>query len=73
MRKYALSESLFDETSPEYRRLALDALERAFPCGGVLEVNTGAIARGYRDDPYPTAELLGNSGRKKIFERIFSE
>ena len=59
VRKYALSESFFDETSPEYRRLALDALERAFPCGGVLEVNTGAIARGYRDDPYPTAELLG--------------
>ena len=27
--------------------------------GIVLEVNTGAIARGYRDDPYPTAELLG--------------
>lgn len=22
-------------------------------------MNTGAIARGYRDDPYPTAELLG--------------
>lgn len=32
--------------------------EKAFSCGGVLEVNTGAIARGYRDDPYPTAELL---------------
>ena len=58
VRKYALSEGILDENSAEYRRLALDALEKAFPCGGVLEVNTGAIARGYRDDPYPTAELL---------------
>ena len=58
VRKYALSEGILDENSTEYRRLALDALEKAFPCGGVLEVNNGAIARGYRDDPYPTAELL---------------
>ncbi|MBR6569791.1 MAG: hypothetical protein IKK75_05000, partial [Clostridia bacterium] len=33
-------------------------LERAFPCGGVLEVNTGGIARNYIPDPYPTLELL---------------
>lgn len=59
VRKYAQSEGFFEETGPAYHRLALNALERAFPCGGVLEVNTGAIARGYRDDPYPTVELLG--------------
>ena len=59
VRKYALSEGILDENSAEYRRLALEALEKAFPCGGVREVNTGAIARGYRDEPYPTAELLG--------------
>ena len=58
VRKYALSESLFDETSPAYRRLALDALERAFPCGGVLEVNTGAIPRFGASSPYPELPLL---------------
>ncbi|MBE5778869.1 MAG: histidinol-phosphatase HisJ family protein [Clostridiales bacterium] len=59
VRKFAISHQLFDETSPAYRHLALDALERAFPCGGVLEINTGAMARGRREDPYPTQELLG--------------
>ncbi len=59
IRIFAASHNLFDENSPEYRRIALDALERAFPCGGLLEINTGAMARGYLDTPYPTRELLG--------------
>lgn len=59
VRKYALSHNLFDENSPAYRRIAQDALEKAFPCGGLLEINTGAMARGKMDNPYPTRELLG--------------
>jgi len=59
VRLFAASHNLFDENSPEYRRIALDALERAFPCGGLLEINMGAMARGYLDNPYPTRELLG--------------
>lgn len=58
LRKYAARLSLFDEADPAYRRLALSALERAFPCGGVLEINTGGMARGYLTNPYPTLELL---------------
>ena len=58
LRKYAARLSLFDETDPAYRRLALSALEQAFPCGGVLEINTGGMARGYLSTPYPTLELL---------------
>jgi len=58
LRKYAASHQLFDENSPAYRRAALKALEESFPCGGVLEVNTGGIARGYLPLPYPTLELL---------------
>ena len=58
LRKYAAPLSLFDEADPAYRRLALCALERAFPCGGVLEINTGGMARGYLPTPYPTPELL---------------
>lgn len=58
VRKYAASCNLFDENSTAYRKLALDALEQAFPCGGVLELNTGAIARGSRSLVYPTMELL---------------
>ena len=58
LRKYAARLSLFDEADPAYRLLALRALERAFPCGGVLEINTGGMARGYLPTPYPTLELL---------------
>ena len=58
LRKYAARLSLFDEADPAYRRLSLSALERAFPCGGVLEINTGGMARGYLTNPYPTLELL---------------
>ena len=58
LRKNAASLSLFHEADSAYRRLALSALERAFPCGGVLEINTGGMARGYLTTPYPTLELL---------------
>jgi histidinol-phosphatase (PHP family) len=44
--------------APEYRAAALAALERARRGGGVLEVNTGGIARGYDVTPYPAAFLL---------------
>lgn len=59
VRKYAKKLSLFDEDGMAYRLLALNALESAFACGGVLEINTGGMARGYLDTPFPTRELLG--------------
>lgn len=49
---------LFDETDERYQKYALDcfyALKEKIP---VFEVNTGAIARGYRTTPYPRAFLL---------------
>ncbi len=58
IRKHAPTLGLFDENDPAYRKIALAALERAFPCGGVIEINTGGIARGYLPTPYPTQELL---------------
>lgn len=59
VRIHAARLHLFEESDPAYRRLALDALERVYPCGAVLEVNTGGMARGYLPTPYPTPELLG--------------
>lgn len=58
LRKYAEPYALFDVNDIAYRKIALHALERAFPCGGILEVNTGAIARGTMHTPYPTMALL---------------
>ena len=58
IRKNAVKANLFDEKDPAYRRIALDALESVRGIG-ILEINTGAMARGYMETPYPTLELLG--------------
>ena len=43
---------------PKYRAIALKYVRIAAKSGAIFEVNTGAIARGYRTSPYPHAELL---------------
>lgn len=48
----------FDEDAPRYRRAALDALHAADPQATLLEINTGAVSRGYRTAPYPAPFLL---------------
>lgn len=50
--------AFFDETSPAYRAAALAALHAADPKATLLEINTGAVARGYRKTPYPAQFLL---------------
>lgn len=48
----------FDEADPRYRAAALEALHAADPGETLLEINTGAMARGYRKAPYPALFLL---------------
>ena len=48
----------FDEASPRYEKAALEALHTADPKATLLEINTGGMARGYRDAPYPALFLL---------------
>ncbi len=48
----------FDETDPAYQAAALAALEGLAGRGLLLELNTGAMSRGYRRVPYPAAFLL---------------
>ena len=49
---------LFDPEDPEYIGAAVKALETLRPHSPIFEVNTGAIARGYRTSPYPSRTLL---------------
>ena len=49
---------LIDENDPVYRKMALEALEKIVAVTPVLEVNTGAIYRGYRTTPYPADFIL---------------
>lgn len=48
----------FDAMSKPYLDIAKQALERLLPGGALLEINTGAIARGYPIKPYPSLPLL---------------
>ena len=56
--KFNENGALFDEADRGYRQAALFALHAADPAATVLEVNTGAISRGYRSAPYPAQFLL---------------
>lgn len=49
---------LFDESHPRYVAAYKDAIDRLIPYGKPFEVNTGAISRGYRTHPYPSAAML---------------
>ena len=44
--------------NPQYEKLAAKFTEITVKSGCVIEVNTGAISRGYRNTPYPHENLL---------------
>lgn len=58
LKKCNTAQELFDETDEAYKTAARNALRACAKEGGVFEVNTGAIYRGYRKDPYPAFFLL---------------
>lgn len=49
---------LFDTDHPRYRAAAGKALDALLKTPVAFEVNTGAIARGYRTQPYPEKWIL---------------
>ena len=56
--KFDEQRGFFNENSPRYRRAAERAMEKLVKAGKIFEVNTGAISRGYRTTPYPSAQWL---------------
>lgn len=62
--------SLFDESHPRYVAAWKAAADRLLETGVPFEINTGAIARGYRNDPYPSKpirEYIKERGGKLIW------
>ncbi len=57
-KKFNRDGSLFDENAPRYKKMVIDAADKLLACGVPFEINTGAIRRGYRDDPYPSPEMI---------------
>ena len=56
--KYNEGNSLFDQRTPRYLAAAKKCIDRLAAAGKTFEINTGAIARGYRTAPYPDDPLL---------------
>ena len=57
--KYNEGNSLFDTGHPRYVAAATAALDSLMNSHSILEINTGAIARGYRSEAYPERWILG--------------
>lgn len=62
--KYNFNGSLFDETHPRYIDAALGAMDEILKTHKLFEVNTGAMYRFNKPEPYPSAFLL-----KQLCER----
>lgn len=58
IKKINKGNKFFDENSPRYAAAARAALEAAAANGCVLEVNTSAVYRGYREDFFPGEDIL---------------
>ena len=56
--KHCETRKFFDTESKEYITAALDAMEALRGKIPFFELNTGAMARGYRTSPYPNVLLL---------------
>ena len=56
--KFNEARDLFDDADPRYLSPALACAEVAARSGRLVEINSGAISRGYRTQPYPSAAML---------------
>ena len=56
--KFNEGNALFDTGDKRYISAADGALKTLADAGKILEINTGAMSRGYRTEPYPSKEIL---------------
>lgn len=56
--KFNENEDLFSTSHPRYVAAVEKTLASLIPTGKIFEINTGAMARGYRKNPYPSLDIL---------------
>lgn len=49
---------MFNEKSPKYLTSAFEAVEELLPYDKIFEMNSGAVSRGYRKEPYIGIDIL---------------
>lgn len=68
--KFNEGDCLFDQANPRYTNAAFSALRALCKTPAAFEINFGAIARGYRTEPYPRRDLLAyikKCGNRTLF------
>jgi histidinol-phosphatase (PHP family) len=55
--KFNEGDCLFDTSNPRYVKAWQGAADKLLKLGVPFEINTGAIARGYRTEPYPSRQI----------------
>lgn len=63
--KFNERRDLFDDADPRYLKYALEAADAAAESGLLVEVNTGAIARGWRAQPCPGPAILKRLAQRR--------
>ena len=63
----------FDEEADWYKEAALRALRKAAKSKPIFEINTGAMARGYRTKPYPAGFILDEISRLECVTILSSD
>ncbi len=66
-------EGFIDTNSTEYKKYALEALDALIEKDVIFEINTGAISRGWRTQPYPENFILRRLAEKKANIMINSD
>ena len=56
--KFNENNAMFDAADPRYVNPALETIALAAERDLLVEINTGAMSRGYRSEPYPSLDLL---------------
>ena len=62
--KYNEREPLYDTAGAAYRDAAFAAMDRLNAAGKIFEINSGAMSRGYRAEPYPGDWILRELNRR---------
>lgn len=62
--KFNEKHPLFDENHPRYVAAALEAVDRLMEKDIIFEINTGAMAKGWKTAPYPAPWILNHIAAK---------
>lgn len=63
----------FDQDHPRYRAAVMEALAALGTPGTIFEINTGAMARGYRKSPYPALWILKELKKRRCAVMLNSD